>query len=181
MDNKFEVWFCHCGRIHIFPTSDYDWMSEDPEHRRSMWVCRNCGNIYEHWLTRAFYEYNDKPAFDVNGTDYMNYDSLDIMEDPDIQRRYYFRVGIRVPIVEGGYADYLWSKLWCNTDYVNHKYHTTDLQWIKENHPECTTVDTERLIENIKKEYPYEADDILKCISRYISGINWKGTPYEHK
>ena len=53
--SKYDIWFCNCSRIHFYPISDWDWMSEDHEHRRSIQICRNCGAIYEHFLTEILY------------------------------------------------------------------------------------------------------------------------------
>lgn len=166
MSHKYEAWFCTCGRIHFHPMADLDWMAEDHENRRVLEVCRHCGQIYEQFLTESWYGEGDKPAFDINGHSYHNDDNVLIMENPNY--RIYIRKGIMVPMKKGGYADYHFSNGYCNSE-------------VKEKDPDYFIVDTKRLIKEVRRDYPEEAEEILKSISGYVTGIDWKGTPYEHK
>lgn len=89
---KYDCWFCHCGRIHIMPYSEYDWLQEDYTKRMIVRVCTNCG------ATRITYldEYDD--GYSICGSDV--YDSMDgrptVMEDSDEHKyKYYFSKGIK--------------------------------------------------------------------------------------
>lgn len=172
---KYDIWFCNCGRIHFMPKSDWDWMAEDCEHRRVLQVCRNCGALYEHFLTESFYK---TPGFDLNGYDYINEDRIIFNPTDDIQRRTYLDRGIKVPLIEGGYADGHWSNIYFNAEYMRRMGYPSDISSSCE-HPDCITVNTDRLIREVQSKYPEEADELLKCISGYLAGINWKGTKYE--
>lgn len=180
-NSKYDIWFCNCGRIHFYPRSDWDWMTEDHEHRRSIQVCRNCGALYEHFLTENGWTNEDgNPSFDLNGYSYHNEDRIVIDEEDQIQRRWYIDKGIKVPLKEGGYADGYWSNIYFNAEYMNQKGYPSD---ISENcqHKDCITVDTNKLIKKVKQDYPEIFDDLLYSISGYISGIDWDGTPYSYK
>lgn len=179
MSAKYDIWFCDCGRIHFYPRSDWDWMAEDHEHRRSTQICRNCGAIYEHFLTENFDEYEGKPGFDLNGYSYTNLDRIEIDPKDEIQCRFYIDKGIKVPLKEGGYADGHWCGVYFNAEYMNKMGYPSDISETCQ-HRECITVDTERLIHNITYDYKDDAEDLLKCISGYIVGINWDGTKYSH-
>ena len=179
MSHKYEAWFCTCGRIHFHPMADLDWMAEDHENRRVLEVCRHCGQIYEQFLTESWYGEGDKPAFDINGHSYHNDDNVLIMENPNY--RIYIRKGIMVPMKKGGYADYHFSNGYCNSEQIQKRFGDLWLSAVKEKDPGYFIVDTKRLIKEVRRDYPEEADELLKSISGYVAGINWKGTPYEHK
>ena len=179
MSHKYEAWFCTCGRIHFHPMADLDWMAEDHENRRVLEVCRHCGQIYEQFLTESWYGEGDKPAFDINGHSYHNDDNVLIMENPNY--RIYIRKGIMVPMKKGGYADYHFSNGYCNSEQIQKRFGDLWLSAVKEKDPGYFIVDTKRLIKEVRRDYPEEAEEILKSISGYVTGIDWKGTPYEHK
>ena len=75
--------------------------------------------------------------------------------DKDILSQSVHTVRIRVPVKDGDYA----------TCYVANTY------FDDEGH---RGADTERLIREVKDE------DKLRSISGYITGIDWKGTPYDY-
>ena len=154
-------------------------MSEDCENRTVLEICRHCGHIYEQYLTKSIDGDGDKPAFDVNGDNYFNDENVLIMENPNY--RIYIRKGIKVPMKKGGYADYHFSNGYCNSEQIQNAFGHTYLPRVKEQDPDYVTVDADRLIKEVQRDYPEEADDLLKSISGYVVGINWKGTSYEHK
>lgn len=175
---KYDVWFCNCGRIHFFPTEDYEWMMGDPEHRSSVQVCRNCGAIKEHSLADCGDEYS------INHTGFERQNYINFMESSEYQRRFYMHTGIMVPLKEGGYADayttYSLSHIYMNYKYIQENYHIDDYQQHIKDHPELFTVDTPKLIREVTKKYQEVADDLLISISGYNSGIDWSGTKYQH-
>ena len=95
-------------------------------------------------------EYDD--GFAVNSC---NITDTIIDENDKYETRYIFSTGIRVPMTSGNEAAYHNGNYW--TDESGN-----------------TVVDTNRLIQKVRDE------DKLKSIAAYVSGINWKGTPYEH-
>lgn len=169
---KYDCWFCHCGRIHIMPYSEYDWLQEDYTKRMIVRVCTNCG------ATRITYldEYDD--GYSICGSDI--YDSFDgrptVMEDSDEHKyKYYFSKGIRVPLKCGHYADSFISDTYVNTEYLEKVCKTSFIPEAKKVDPNCCIVDTEELINDVKD------DDILRSISGYVVGIDWTRTKYERK
>ena len=67
--------------------------------------------------------------------------------------------GIRVPIKNGLYAHYHIGSAWYDENGVGGG----------------KSVDTQRLIREVNDE------EKLSSISRYVTGIEWEGTPYEYK
>ena len=152
MSKKYEVSFCSCGHIHIMPSEYLDWIQEDYKHRSIIQICRNCGSSYKTFLDEYF-----EGGFVICGCDV---EDTEILNDPNT--RIILQKGIQVPIVEGYCADYYINGIWmCDGHRV--------------------VVDTDRLIRDVQRDYGDEADYILKAISGYVSGINWKGTKYEIK
>ena len=45
--HKYDVWFCHCGRIHVMPNEYYEWLQEDYKNRFILRICQNCGNSWK--------------------------------------------------------------------------------------------------------------------------------------
>lgn len=91
-------------------------------------------------------------GFYVNGCDMENFE----LKPEDLQNcRIIFDKGIRVPVKDGDYA----TCYFANT-YFDDEGHRG--------------ADTERLIREVKDE------DKLRSISGYITGIDWKGTPYDY-
>lgn len=168
---RYDVWFCDCGRIHIMDYENYDWMIENCEHRQVIRVCTNCGNVHGQFLTKAYYEEIGE-GFDVNGFDVTDR-SFDTTSGMDY--RFHFSKGIMVPMKKGGYADYHFVDGFVDSEYIKQEFNTTDVTYAKRKDPECITVDTMRLIREVKD------DDILTSISGYVVGIDWTGTKYEMK
>lgn len=148
---KYSVWFCTCGRIHVFPMEEYDWLEEDYRVRSIIQVCQNCGATYETYLTRGFEE-----GFDVCGRTIG-----DVVYSPDDLKnvKLFMGKGIRVPLKGGFIAEHYNSS-------INQYY---DEDWNAYN------VDTKALIEEVKD------DEILQSIAGYVSGIDWTGTKYDIK
>ena len=160
--SKYEVWFCDCGRIHLMDNKYLDWMQEDSKNRSVIRVCRNCGNVQE-----MFLDENICGGYDICATDNIpeEFDS-----SPDTH--FIFSKGIQVPMMSGGYATYRSPTGRWYTDPVVHIYgeETASKNYI---------VDTKSLIKEIRRDYKDQAEDILKSISGYVSGIDWTGTEYE--
>lgn len=158
---KYDVWFCSCGHIHVMPMSHLDWMAEDPKNRFVVRVCQSCGATYKMWLDQH------SEGFDICGRD---------IRDVEIQSKYckfILNTGICVPMESGLYASYHTSAgIWLDDEY-NYNDPCEDE---KKAH---STVNTDRLIKEVEREFKENAEDVLKSISAYVSGIDWKGTPYE--
>lgn len=175
MSKKYDCWFCECGRIHIMDYEFYDWMQENFEHRCVIRICTNCGANHRVWLTESFYG-----GFDINGADVDLNGKRTIIDTTEFSEgfneyKFIFDRGIKVPMKSGGYADYHFHDGYANVDYMREKLGTTYIYEALKKDPLCCTVDVERLIKEVND------DDIIKSISGYIIGIDWKGTKYEHK
>lgn len=153
MSDYWSVRFCSCGRIHILPSSCFDWLQEKYQSRKIIQVCQGCGATYSTYLD----EYED--GYCICGEDLEN---IAICGDPD--KIVFINQGFKVPVVDGWYAD----------------YHNGS-NWFSEG--KKVEVDTQRLIRDIsdwaKQNNIENVDIILKSIAGYVSGINWKGTKYE--
>ena len=153
---KYDVWFCKCGRIHLMNNDKYDWLAEDFKNRKIIRVCQNCGTTRQTWLDEYFMDDEDdsRPSFTVCGSVFKE---CEFIEDNNIQ--FIFSKGIRVPLLNGAFAERYAVGLW---------YDDND---------RCE-VWTDRFIQQIKKEFKDEAEEILNSISGYAVGIDWKGTSY---
>lgn len=47
MEKMYDVTFCRCGRIHVFPMGEYDWLAALQNKRAVVQVCKNCGRTTE--------------------------------------------------------------------------------------------------------------------------------------
>lgn len=162
---KYDVWFCSCGRIQIMPCWDFEWMQEDCAHRRVIRVCQNCGATYMMFLT------DNGEGFDINGTDVR--DTV-INSDDGMQYKIIFDGGIKVPLMCGEYADSFCGGKYVNWEYCEKTLGTTYLPDAEAKEPNCTKVDVERLMRMCP-------EDVVKSISGYAVGVDWAGTPYELK
>lgn len=162
---KYDCWFCDCGRIQVMPDDYYDWMAEDYQHRRVIRICQNCGATRIVWLDTYM------EGFAVNSTDFRN---EEIQTNGEIEYRIIMNDGIKVPMMNGGYADTHYGCTYINWSYLEKDLGTTYLPAAKEDDPNCTKVDVQRLIRENDPE-------VIKSISGYLVGIDWTGTPYEWK
>lgn len=156
---KYEAWFCRCGRIHLMNNDKYDWLAEDFKNRKIIRVCQNCGTTRQTWLDECFIDDVDdpRPSFTVCGSDLKECEFLG-----DSNTQFIFSNGIRVPLLSGAYAEHHGASLWYDDN------------------GRCE-VWTDRLIQNIQREFKDEAEEVLNSISGYVVGINWEGTPYSHE
>lgn len=160
--NTYIAEFCRCGRIHIYPNKDIDWMSEDYKHRTVIQVCKNCGTVFQLFLTENSLG-GKQPSFDINGCDVLI--DQDIDPDSNNKHRIHINNGITVPMRDGNYANYYWK---CRFQYI-------DPETPFANDESCL-VDKERLISDIRKKYQdeLESDDInniIKAIEMRRSNI----------
>jgi len=163
MAKKYDCLFCNCGRIHIMDYDEYDWLESSPK-RSYIRVCMRCGSTHRVFLT------DNGEGFDIC--------SVDVPDGTivhDINTKIHFSRGIMIPLKSGGYADWRFHDGYANTDYLRDTLGTTYIPEALKKDPLCTTVDTERLIREVKDE------DILNSISGYIVGIDWTGTKYDHR
>lgn len=158
--SKYEAWFCHCGRIHLMNNDKYDWLSKDFRNRKIIRICQNCGATRQTWLDEYFIEDEDdpRPSFTVCGSDVKEGEFIG-----DSNTQFIFSKGIRVPLKSGAFAE----------------YHGPAGGWFDDK-GKCE-VWTDRLIQNIQREFKDEAEDVLNSISGYVAGINWEGTLYSHE
>lgn len=146
---KYNVRFCKCGHIHLINDSWFDWMREDYKNNAVIFVCQSCGATHKIFLDTC------EDGFSVNVVEMKNFQM-----NGGTNTKFIFSEGIGVPLEVGEYASF----------YANHRWYYGS---------GSSPVDTERLIRDVQREYKDEADEILKSISCYVSGIDWKGTKYE--
>jgi hypothetical protein len=144
------------------PTEYFDWMTGDIRNRRVYRVCQSCGAVYEQFLD------NYENGYALCGNSPKN---MEIAPASDV--RVIFNTGIPVPMMSGCFASYHTSaNIWLDDGFDDAHVEAT-----KKLH---STVDTKNLIRIVKNEYPENYENVLRSISAYISGIDWRGTPYEH-
>lgn len=149
--SKYSVRFCNCGTIHLMNNDNFDWMEEDFGNRSVVQVCRNCGFTKETYLE----PYED-------GFCHCGHEINEAEFEGDSNHRVIISRGIRIPLNESfGHAAYI--------SPANHYF---------DDDGNLCTVDTKRLIEQIKHDYKDDADNILYSIAGYVSGIDWSGTKY---
>lgn len=162
---KYDVWFCHCGRVHFMPWELWDWMQGDCEHRCVIQVCQNCGATVMHFLTE------NGEGFDMNGVSVRD---QEFSTGDGMEYRFLFHSGERVPLKCGEFADAFQAGKFMNWDFITQTYgQHTYLSELEKNFPSLTTVDTEWLIREIKDP------DKLHSMSGYAVGIDWTGTEYD--
>lgn len=161
---RYDCWFCNCGRIQPMDWGFFDWMAENPDTRRLIRVCQNCGATRMQWLD----EYDGGQA--ICGTD-LSDKIIDTTDDNEYQ--IIFDHGIRVPLKCGVDAEAYLANTYINFDYLREHVGTTWVAEAEKIEPGCCTVDAERLIRDVKDE------DLIKSIAGYVSGIDWTGTKYE--
>ena len=167
---NYEVRFCNCGRIHVMPKDELDWLSEDWQNRSIIRICANCGATDIMFLS----EYMEGYAVNCNSFN----DGLNKLFSKET--KVYYTRGIKVHMMSGTEADSEQSGYFVNCQ-----------EWKKimgngyESLPEAekagkkwATVDTKRLIRDIEWEFKEKADDILNSISGYAVKIHWEGTKY---
>lgn len=170
--SKYNMWFCSCGRIHPMPISDMDWMVQDHDKRSVIHICTNCGAVYKQFLEEDPWGNEPCGHYYVNGVSIVD-EVINTTDEPKKDFKLIFNRGIKVPMKSGGYATYHLSDTYVNQDYIRDTLNTNDLYCAVRKDPECCTVDTQRLIREVKD------DEILTDLSRYFVGINWAGTKYE--
>lgn len=120
--HKYDVWFCHCGRIHVMPNEYYEWLQEDYKNRFILRICQNCGNILKIWLD----EYDD--GYSINSTSISN---IEFSENELKNCKIITNYGIRVPMKDSFYAVHFMSGTFLSEFGF-------------------TTVDTKKLINEVK-------------------------------
>ena len=169
---KYDCWFCECGRIQILDSEMFNWLEEKYEKRYIVQVCTHCGKTRQMWLTEYLDEGFAINSFSVNPNGSRT--EIDTSKD-DNEYRFIFDNGIMVPMMHGKYADLHLGNTYVDAEYIIKELDTTSIDEALKKDPLCCTVNTERLIREVKDP------DILKSISGYMVGISWKGTEYEHK
>lgn len=171
--SKYNISFCNCGRIHIHPDENWDWMSEDYKHHKVIHVCKNCGTTHIEYLTEGGYD-TDKSSFNINSYDIEPGKDLNINPDSEIKYRVQISEGIRVPMIDGNTAN-----------YTNH---AGKLYYIDPEAPfarvESQLVDIPKLIAVVHEKYDEElgienAINILKSIKSKMNNFNgyWSNIP----
>lgn len=162
--NTYTSVFCNCGRIHIYPDKDIDWMVDDYKHHRLFHVCRNCGAAFQRFLTERSTG-GEKPEFYINECEIEHDRDISIESDSDVKYRIYIDDGIKVPMSDGNYANY----------YRNFKFYYIDPE-VPFARDDSIIVDKRQLIFDIRKKYrdELESDDInniIKAIEMRRSNI----------
>jgi len=173
-NKRYDVRFCSCGRIHIMPFDELDWLSEDHKNRRIIRICANCGKAIVTFLTENF-----DNGFDVNCCDLDDH-KVEVWNNTKI----YYSRGIIVYMKSRNEADSFQANCFANCKEWEQMMNSSPnglcpIYEAEKQRQDWATVDTERLINNIKWSYKDDADNILKSISGYGVRIHWKGTEYE--
>lgn len=166
----FDVRFCRCGRIHVMDGSVYDWLAGDHTKRSVVRICSNCGVA-----TRSFLDtYED--GFAMN-----TYDLRDTEEE--MFAKVIASSGIRVYMKSGEEADTFQNGYFANCDEWRRMENTrrdfVSICDAEKQGQDWATVDTERLIQDVKRKFKDQAADVLKYISGYMVKIHWAGTEFE--
>lgn len=185
---KYDIRICSCGRVHAIPyktVTDTCYSNENKNQDIAL-ICGRCGKmtIMGADFGPDFYdESNDKGIYDCYS---YNKEFNEVTEiTPELfnkPTKVMYSKGYGVPMMTGEYA----SGYYCNgfvdmvyPDFMEiEKINTTmdDVKrWIATFRKNGHTVNMDRLIH----EFP---DDVVEELSHYlISGLDWKGTKYEHK
>jgi len=168
----YDIQFCSCGRIHVMSFDEIEWLSEDYKNRSIIRACANCGKANVTFLTEGF----EQGTFDVNCCDLERYGNI-IWNNTKL----FYSRGIKVYMKSGKEADTEQSGYFANCEEWTHMNGSgyQPIEAAEKERKDWATVDTERLIETIKREYMNDADDILRSISGYAVKIHWEGTKYE--
>lgn len=166
---KFNITFCRCGRIHV-AEHGYDWLAKDWKNRSLVNVCTNCGATTS--TTLSPYE---EESFTVNCVD---------LRDESFEGLVRIRVssGIRVYNLSGKLINERRDRFFVNHKQMLEVEETGEFMPLHEAdklRKPWITVDTERLIADVQREYKDDADAILRTISGYSVPIHWENTPYE--
>lgn len=163
MSQRYDVWFCTCGHIHFMPFDILDWIEEDYMNRKAIQVCKSCGAVRE--TTLDPYEEGFCTC-------------RDIYRDTELDCK--ITEGYTKLFVDNGVPVYL-KNFDGSTVPASGKLGNRWFGINSKGNQEFNSVDTLRLIQDIKHNYREDADDILRSISGYVSGIDWSGTEYEIK
>lgn len=167
---KYDVKFCRCGRIHAYENKDlWDFLQDDYKNRRVLTVCTHCGSTRLMWLDEYLDEGLAQNSTDINEGIVPNVDKV-------IADR-----GIIIYTMSGAPVDEYIAGYFVNREeWKKDQDKYRNLEEAYDNKAPWATVDTERLIKDVKRIYGSNADEVLKRVSGYVTKINWKGTNYEH-
>lgn len=166
-DLQYYIRFCECGRIHYISKEAFDWMEMKPSKRRILHFCQNCGTVQFLYLEKYMGElhlYIEEihDSFEFGG------------EGLGFEYKVLGDVGLLAMGNNGSWINYAEWYEGVDTFYTEEGWTTFSAEWF---------------IKDVKLAYGPDrrmftgkdnmAEDLLKAISSYKSGINWKGTPYE--
>lgn len=160
MAKNYDVWFCKCGHIHFIPFDTFEWIKEDYINRRVIQVCQSCNSVRETTLD----PYED--GFCVCRNDV---ESFEIRKDPNANEKFFTDKGVAVFLKNFDGASIP------AVNKIGNRWFGLDSKGNRGFNP----VDTLKLIQDIERNYKDDADDILRAISGYVSGIDWSNTEYE--
>lgn len=160
MLRRYDVWFCTCWHIHFIPSDILDWIKDDYRNREAIQVCNSCGAV----RTTTLDTYED--GFCTCRDEKQNFKIT-----KNIERCLKL-------FVDNGVSVYL-KNFDGSTVPASGKLGSRWFRVNSKGNQEFSSVDTLRLIQDIKHNYRDDADDILRSISGYVSGIDWSGTDYE--
>ena len=187
---EYEVKFCSCGHIHVFPWSIVEKAVETNENL--LLICADCGKatvIGADTLDGGYYGNEEgKICYEMYSHDFSPYEDKIITKNffrkhktHKALNRIYYSHGIKVPMMTGEYA----NSFFCGTFYDSREPdwykidHTGDLSrkeimdFITEHRINKCKVNMERFIRD-------NPEDKIRAISHYvIEGLNWKGTKFE--
>lgn len=166
----FEARFCRCGRIHVKDQKDYDWMAEDHTKRSVIDICSNCGVSHKTFLE----PYED--GFALCSSDLRD-------SEDEVFAKVIASSGIRVYMMSGEEADTFQNGYFANCDEWRRMEQTRNdfcsICDAEKQRQAWATVDTERLIRDVKVKFKDRAPEVLKLLSAYLVKIHWTGTEYE--
>ena len=189
---KYEVRFCSCGHIHVFPFSLVEDAVKADEHL--LLICADCGKasmIGADILEGGYYgDEEGKTCYSMYTSDFSKYDSKLITKNffrrhktHKALNKIYYSHGLEVPMMTGYKANYYYDGEFCDgsePDWYEID-HTGDLSreeimaFINKHRSNKWKVNMERFIRN-------NDEDKIRAISNYVvKGLDWRGTKFEYK
>jgi len=162
MENKYDVRFCSCGRVHFIDQIKVDQAIE--KDKQVLVICNKCGNSFIIGADKIYDEYLDQEIYNMYSYGMRDTEITDLSKIDSIV----FTAGEQIRMITGGQATYHGSD--CFIDWETEKPKDISIEeWEKMQR----TVNTQHTINWIKDE------DKLEQMSHYLVGIDWKGTKYE--
>ena len=191
---EYEVRFCRCGHIHVFPFSLVEDAIKADENL--LLICADCGKasmIGADIIDGGYYgDEEGKTCYDMYANDFAAYDNKLITKNffrrhktHKALNKIYYSHGIEVPMMTGSNANYYYNGEFCDSSEPNWyeldlaKHYDCDLSkeeilaFINKHRSNKWKVDMKRFIHD-------NDEDKIRAISNYlVKGLDWHGTKFE--